>query len=128
MKGASPASEDIAGRKLLGQRPEMGDPAGPRWAFRAQPAATRVGCQCHDEARGFSDCEHLCSDQTPRDAQSQNRGRNRREHFAVGQQSPILVRRDGDRFVLVEGLHRLEACKKLGESTIFGYLVDARKH
>jgi len=46
----------------------------------------------------------------------------------VGQQSPILVRRDGDRFVLVEGLHRLEACKKLGESTIFGYLVDARKH
>jgi len=46
----------------------------------------------------------------------------------TGQQSPILVRRDGDRFVLVEGLHRLEACKKLGETTIFGYLVDARKH
>ena len=46
----------------------------------------------------------------------------------VGQQSPILVRRDGERFVLVEGLHRLEACKKLGEATIFCYLVDARKH
>jgi sulfiredoxin len=46
----------------------------------------------------------------------------------VGQQTPILVRRDGDRFVLVEGLHRLEACKKLGETTIFCYLVDARKH
>ncbi|MGZ9244118.1 MAG: ParB N-terminal domain-containing protein [Candidatus Binatia bacterium] len=46
----------------------------------------------------------------------------------LGQQTPILVRRDGDRFVLVEGLHRLEACKKLGETTIFGYLVDARKH
>jgi sulfiredoxin len=45
-----------------------------------------------------------------------------------GQRTPILVRRDGDRFVLVEGLHRLEACKKLGETTIFGYLVDARKH
>ena len=46
----------------------------------------------------------------------------------TGQQSPILVRRDGDRFVLVEGLQRLEACKKLGEATIFCYLVDARKH
>jgi ParB-like chromosome segregation protein Spo0J len=46
----------------------------------------------------------------------------------VGQQTPILVRRDGERFVLVEGLHRLEACKALGEQTIVGYLVDARKH
>ena len=46
----------------------------------------------------------------------------------VGQQSPILVRQDGDRFVLVEGLHRLEACKQLGEKTIFGYLVQARQH
>ena len=48
--------------------------------------------------------------------------------LAAGQQTPILIRRDGDRFVLVEGLHRLEACKKLGETTIFGFLVDARKH
>jgi ParB-like chromosome segregation protein Spo0J len=46
----------------------------------------------------------------------------------VGQQTPILVRRDGERLVLVEGLHRLEACKALGEATILGYLVDARKH
>ena len=46
----------------------------------------------------------------------------------LGQQTPILVRRDKERFVLVEGLHRLEACKKLGETTIFCYLVDARKH
>ena len=46
----------------------------------------------------------------------------------VGQRTPILVRPDGERFVLVEGLHRLEACKTLGETTIFGYLVDARKH
>ena len=46
----------------------------------------------------------------------------------VGQQTPILVRRDGKRFVLVEGLHRLEACKQLGEDTIFGYLVQARLH
>lgn len=46
----------------------------------------------------------------------------------VGQETPILVRRDGARFVLVEGLHRLEACKALGETTIVGYLVQARKH
>jgi len=46
----------------------------------------------------------------------------------VGQRTPILVRRDGDRLVLVEGLHRLEACKKLGESTIVGFLVQARRH
>ena len=46
----------------------------------------------------------------------------------TGQQSPILVRRDGDRFVLVEGLHRLEACRALGEETILGYLVQAQKH
>ena len=45
----------------------------------------------------------------------------------VGQQSPILVRQDGARVVLVEGLHRLEACKSLGETTIAGYLVQARK-
>jgi hypothetical protein len=41
----------------------------------------------------------------------------------IGQHTPILVRRDGDRFVLVEGLHRLEACKALGEETIVGFLV-----
>ena len=46
----------------------------------------------------------------------------------VGQQTPILVRQDGERFVLVEGLHRLEACKQLGEDTILGYLVQARRH
>ena len=45
-----------------------------------------------------------------------------------GQQTPILVRVDGARFVLVEGLHRLEAAKALGEATIIGFRVDARKH
>jgi ParB-like chromosome segregation protein Spo0J len=45
-----------------------------------------------------------------------------------GQQTPIKVRADGDRFVLIEGLHRLEAAKALGEKTIEGYRVDARKH
>jgi sulfiredoxin len=45
-----------------------------------------------------------------------------------GQTTPILVRVDGERFVLVEGLHRLEAAKALGEKTIIGFRVDARKH
>jgi sulfiredoxin len=45
-----------------------------------------------------------------------------------GQQAPILVRPDGSRFVLVEGLHRLEACKALGETTVPAYLVQARQH
>jgi sulfiredoxin len=45
-----------------------------------------------------------------------------------GQKTPILVRADGARFVLVEGLHRLEAAKALGEETIVGYRVEARKH
>ncbi len=46
----------------------------------------------------------------------------------TGQLTPILVRRDGERFVLVEGFHRLEACKALGEETIVGLLVRARQH
>ncbi|HET8545479.1 MAG TPA: ParB N-terminal domain-containing protein [Pseudolabrys sp.] len=48
--------------------------------------------------------------------------------LADGQKTPILVRPDGARFVLVEGLHRLEAAKALGEQTIVGFRVDARKH
>src|SRR5690348_12906386 len=43
----------------------------------------------------------------------------------IGQQAPIVVRPDEDRFVLVEGLHRLEACKALGEKTIIGFLISA---
>jgi sulfiredoxin len=48
--------------------------------------------------------------------------------LADGLQTPILVREDGDRFVLVEGLHRLEASRALGETAIAGYRVSARKH
>jgi ParB-like chromosome segregation protein Spo0J len=48
--------------------------------------------------------------------------------LADGQKTPILVRPDGARLVLVEGLHRLEAAKALGETTIVGFRVDARKH
>jgi len=45
-----------------------------------------------------------------------------------GQLMPILVRRDGDRYVLVDGLHRLEACKALAEETVEGFIVQARRH
>jgi ParB-like chromosome segregation protein Spo0J len=45
-----------------------------------------------------------------------------------GLQAPIRVRLDGARFVLVEGLHRLEAAKALGEKTIVAFLVDAPRH
>ena len=45
-----------------------------------------------------------------------------------GQRTPILVREDGARFVLIEGFHRLEACKALGEETIVGFIVQARSH
>lgn len=45
-----------------------------------------------------------------------------------GQTTPIRLRPDGARFVLVEGLHRLEALRALGEAHIDGYLVRARLH
>jgi sulfiredoxin len=45
-----------------------------------------------------------------------------------GQIAPIRVRADGDHFVLVDGFHRLEALKALGEKTVDGYLVQAQKH
>ena len=45
-----------------------------------------------------------------------------------GQKTPIQVRVDGERYVLVEGLHRLEAARELGEKTIVGLLVQARPH
>ena len=46
----------------------------------------------------------------------------------VGQNTPVMVRADGDRLLLVEGLHRLEALKSLGETVVDGYVVQARKH
>jgi sulfiredoxin len=45
-----------------------------------------------------------------------------------GQEAPILVRPGGKRFVLVEGLHYLEACRALGGTTVPVYLVQARRH
>ncbi len=47
-----------------------------------------------------------------------------------GQTTPISVRADtkdgAERYVLIEGLHRLEALKALGETTVTGFLVQAR--
>jgi ParB/RepB/Spo0J family partition protein len=44
-----------------------------------------------------------------------------------GLQSPILLRPDKERYVLVSGLHRLEACKALGETNVKANLVQATK-
>ena len=44
-----------------------------------------------------------------------------------GQRTPILVPHDGERLILVEGLQRLEACRSLGEETIVGLIVQARR-
>jgi len=47
-----------------------------------------------------------------------------------GQTTPIQCRVDpkgaGDSFILVEGYHRLEALRALGEDTVTAYLVRAQ--
>jgi ParB-like chromosome segregation protein Spo0J len=45
-----------------------------------------------------------------------------------GQRTPISVRSDGKRYVLVEGLHRLEALRALGEETVRAVIGGARQH
>ena len=45
-----------------------------------------------------------------------------------GQTTPIQVRRGNNRYVLIEGLHRLEAMRALGENTIEALIVAARRH
>jgi ParB-like chromosome segregation protein Spo0J len=45
-----------------------------------------------------------------------------------GLKLPISVRQGNGRYVLVEGLHRLEACRALGEQTIDSIIVRARQH
>jgi len=44
-----------------------------------------------------------------------------------GQTTPIMVRDDGKRLILVEGLQRIEAARSLGETTIVGIKVQARR-
>ena len=46
----------------------------------------------------------------------------------IGLQVPISVRRGDDRYVLISGLHRLEACKALGEQTIMATVVGSPQH
>lgn len=52
------------------------------------------------------------------------------QYIEKGQHSPVQVRRDEakNRYVLVKGLHRLEALKALGEAKIEAIVVQARKH
>ena len=45
-----------------------------------------------------------------------------------GQTTPIRVRADGKRYVLIEGYHRLEALRALGEDSIDCFVVQARQH
>jgi len=45
-----------------------------------------------------------------------------------GMHTPIHLRADKGGYVLLEGLHRLEACRELRETTIDGYLMQARQH
>ena len=45
-----------------------------------------------------------------------------------GQTTPIRVRPEAEGYILVEGLHRLEALKALGEDTITAYIVRAQLH
>lgn len=46
----------------------------------------------------------------------------------IGQQTPISVRKGNNRFVLVSGVHRLEAMKALGEESISAVVVGAPQH
>ncbi|MEM6743552.1 MAG: ParB N-terminal domain-containing protein [Pseudomonadota bacterium] len=43
-----------------------------------------------------------------------------------GQKTPIQVRVDGEDWILIEGLHRLEALSRLGEETVAARVVQAR--
>src|SRR5512138_773530 len=45
-----------------------------------------------------------------------------------GLKRPISVRKGNGRYVLQEGLHRLEACRAFGEDTIESIIVRARQH
>lgn len=46
-----------------------------------------------------------------------------------GQTTPIRLRADKTGgYVLIEGYHRLEALRALGEDNVEGYLVNARLH
>lgn len=50
------------------------------------------------------------------------------EIMEEAEEEPIQVRRGKDRYVLIRGIHRLEARKALGEETIQAFIVNARPH
>ncbi len=50
------------------------------------------------------------------------------EIMAESEEQPIQVRQGKGRYVLIKGIHRLEARKALGEETIQAFIVDARLH
>jgi integrase len=82
-----------------------------------------------DFDRGVGQRDRIGADQACVPPRTKASRRDRGEHILdKGLQAPVFVRADGARFVLVEGLHRLEAAKALGEQTIVAFLVDARKH
>ena len=45
-----------------------------------------------------------------------------------GQTTPIRLRPDGDRYVLIECLHWLEALRALGEASVDAFIIRARLH
>jgi len=44
------------------------------------------------------------------------------------EENPIQVRLGKDRYVLIKGVHRLEARKALGDDTIQAFIVAAHQH
>ena len=50
------------------------------------------------------------------------------EIMEEAEEHPIQVRQGKDRYVLVKGVHRLEARKALGDKTIQAFIVAAQQH
>ena len=50
------------------------------------------------------------------------------EIMEEAEEHPIQVRQGKDRYVLIKGVHRLEARKALGDVTIEAYIVAAQQH
>jgi|TARA_B100000315_G_scaffold254609_1_gene296049 ParB-like chromosome segregation protein Spo0J len=50
------------------------------------------------------------------------------EIMEEAEEQPIMVREGKGRYVLVKGVHRLEARKALGEETIQVFIVGAQLH
>ncbi len=50
------------------------------------------------------------------------------EIMGEAEEQPIMVREGKGRYVLVKGVHRLEARKALGEETIQVFIVGAQLH